>query len=116
MKKSRHVMIDLETMGRVPEMAIVSIGAVVFDPRYGDPCSETFYEELDWQAQNRFCDPETRSWWMGKAPHRTSLSKRARGSSRGIGTAGCVVTAGLQGVGKRPYVRYFVFRARIPST
>ena len=46
MKKLRHVMIDLETMGKVPEMAIVSIGAVIFDPRYGEVSKETFYVEL----------------------------------------------------------------------
>lgn len=34
-KQLRHVMIDLETMGTTPQSAIVSIGAIVFDPRYG---------------------------------------------------------------------------------
>ena len=63
MQKLRHVMIDLETMGKVPEMAIVSIGAVIFDPRYGKVSKETFYMELDWESQDRFICPETQEWW-----------------------------------------------------
>ena len=53
-----HVMIDLETMGTTPESAIVSIGAVMFDPRTGKvgkaETKYSFYAELDWDFQNRF--------------------------------------------------------------
>lgn len=59
----RHVMIDLETMGTIPESAIVSIGAIVFDPRYSKVSNETFYRELDWEGQERHICPETTSWW-----------------------------------------------------
>jgi DNA polymerase III epsilon subunit-like protein len=62
-KQLRHVMIDLETMGTVPESAIVSIGAVLFDPRYGQVSNEVFYAELDWEEQNRWVDPLTEEWW-----------------------------------------------------
>jgi len=42
--KANHVMIDLETMGLLPGSAIVSIGAVVFDPRLNRVSNKnTFY-------------------------------------------------------------------------
>jgi len=49
--KANHVMIDLETMGITPDSAVVSIGAVVFDPRFNHVSSKTFYRELDWCDQ-----------------------------------------------------------------
>lgn len=64
MKTLRHVMIDLETMSTAPDAAIVSIGAVVFDPRYGKiNRNRTFYMELDWDTQNRRTDSSTIEWW-----------------------------------------------------
>lgn len=66
-KQLRHVMIDLETMGTTPGSAIVSIGAIVFDPRYGKVSKETFYRELDWEDQERHICPETTEWWKGQS-------------------------------------------------
>lgn len=65
MKKKipKHVMIDLETLGRTPDAAIASIGAVLFDPRYGIKCADTFYVEIDWKASKRFVEKETVDWW-----------------------------------------------------
>jgi hypothetical protein len=63
--KLRHVMIDLETMGTTPGSAIVSIGAVLFDPRVGKISKDTFYRELDWEGQNRIVDKDTHDWWYG---------------------------------------------------
>lgn len=62
-KKLRHVMINIETMGRTPDSAIVSIGAVIFDPRFNKVSDETFYVELAWKDQNRFIEKETQDWW-----------------------------------------------------
>jgi hypothetical protein len=59
-------MIDLETMGLVPGAAIVSIGAVVFDPRINRVTKNTFYRELDWASQGRQIDPNTQQWWTGR--------------------------------------------------
>lgn len=60
----KHAMIDLETMGTTPGAAIVSIGVVIFDPRFGKVDKEnTFYRELDWQTQKRHIDNETWKWW-----------------------------------------------------
>lgn len=76
-----HVMIDLETMGKTPESAIVSIGAVVFDPRTGKIGKEysgmTFYAELDWDFQDRLIDPDTEAWWKKQ-------SEQAREALHGI--------------------------------
>jgi len=64
-----HVMIDLETMGLLPGSAIVSIGAVVFDPRLNRVSNKnTFYMELDWESQERHQDPNTLHWWGSRAP------------------------------------------------
>lgn len=63
-RKPRHAMIDIETMGTDPECAIVSIGAVIFDPRYDIIITNsTFYWELAWRKQGRRIDHETEVWW-----------------------------------------------------
>lgn len=67
MKNPRHAMIDLETMGKKPGCPIISIGVVLFDPRYNHISKRTFYRELDWQDQTQsygleIC-PETVEWW-----------------------------------------------------
>jgi len=68
-----HVMIDLETMAIQPEAAIVSIGAVVFDPRTGkvgnEGTKQTFYSELEWEFQGRLIDPSTEAWWLKQSKH-----------------------------------------------
>jgi len=66
-KVLHHCMIDLETMGLTPDSAIVSIGAVIFDPRYQVTNKhKTFYVELDWESQGRHCDPKTKIWWAAQ--------------------------------------------------
>ena len=64
-----NVMIDLETMALTPNSAIVSIGAVVFDPGMNVVTKNTFYEKLDWKSQNRHLDWETIQWWKKQKPH-----------------------------------------------
>ena len=57
-------MIDLETMGLTEDASIVSIGAVVFDPRCNAVTDRTFYTERDWQHQEgRVSDPKVMVWW-----------------------------------------------------
>lgn len=75
--KPNHVMIDLETMGITPDSAIVSIGAVVFDPRGNIVTDVTFYTELDWEAQGRHIDPSTVEWW-------SKQSKEAKAAHFGL--------------------------------
>lgn len=84
--KQRHVMIDLETMGSSDEVtkatefdcAIISIGAVCFDPRYNTiDKKRTFYRELDWQCQGRNVYEPTLKWW-------SKQSEEARASHDGL--------------------------------
>lgn len=65
-----HVMIDLETMGTSPTAAIVSIGAVCFDPVAGTVDEDdTFYRRVDLQNAVRHggtMDASTVLWWLGQ--------------------------------------------------
>lgn len=65
----RHVMFDLETMGNAPGCAIVSFGAVDFDPEKGVG-TNTFYEVVDLQScldAGLKIDASTLYWWMGQS-------------------------------------------------
>lgn len=64
-----HVMVDLETWGKVPGAAIRAIGAVVFDPNSGD-IGATFYRNVDDQScldVGLHRDPETEAWWASQS-------------------------------------------------
>ena len=64
-----HVMVDLETWGKVPGAAIRSIGAVVFNPYNGDIEAE-FYRSIDDQScvdVGLHRDPETVEWWADQS-------------------------------------------------
>lgn len=67
MPKFNHLMIDLETMGTQPTAAIVSIGAVFFDPETGELGNE-FYEVIDLYSAMAFqgttVDADTIKWWL----------------------------------------------------
>lgn len=59
-----HIMVDLETMGKRPHAAIVSIGAVKFDNR---GIEDDFYASIDLQSAvdgGASMDPETVLWWL----------------------------------------------------
>ncbi|MBK0004878.1 3'-5' exonuclease, partial [Erwinia sp. S38] len=45
-----HLMIDLETMGNKPNAAIVSIGAVFFEPDSGE-IGNTFYSNVQLESE-----------------------------------------------------------------
>ena len=76
--KLLHAMIDLETMGTSPDAAIVSIGAVIFDPRYNIVSKDTFYTELDWRNQDRCFEPNTRKWWSQQSVVAKQVLHRGR--------------------------------------
>lgn len=64
-----NVMLDLETMGKGPNAAIVSIGAVVFDPQAGtvQDRSLAFYCNVDLESAvtaGGVMDASTVMWWM----------------------------------------------------
>ena len=71
---SLEVMLDLETLSLKPNAAIVSIGAVKFDPRGGgsiDPDYKPFYRNVelhDVVTTHRFdVDGQTLKWWFDSA-------------------------------------------------
>lgn len=63
----KHLMIDLETLGRDDDAVIVSIGAVKFDPN-GVNTEDTFYRVVDFEhcpfSKERSIDPSIVKWWM----------------------------------------------------
>lgn len=78
MKELKHCMIDLETLDLIPSAKIVSIGAVIFDPRYGK-IGDRFYRELDYKAQkDRTHSKDTVSWWKGQP---TAIRKQLQGKT-----------------------------------
>ena len=62
-----NVMIDLETLSTKPNAAIVSIGAVFFDPKHGE-LGETYYQTIDIETYGECSgfdiDGSTLKWWM----------------------------------------------------
>jgi len=60
-----NVMLDLETMGKGPSAAIVTIGAVFFDPMTGELGAE-FEAHIDLRDSARFgeIDHDTVLWWL----------------------------------------------------
>lgn len=63
-----NVMMDLETMGKGPRAAIVTIGAVFFDPMTGELGAE-FEAHIHLSDSARFgeMDPDTMLWWLGQS-------------------------------------------------
>ncbi|HDD9762503.1 TPA: 3'-5' exoribonuclease, partial [Escherichia coli] len=58
-----HLMIDLETMGKNPDAAIISIGAIFFDPQTGDIGPE-FSKTIDLDTAGGVIDRDTVKWWL----------------------------------------------------
>ena len=57
-------MVDVETLSTAVNAAVLSIGAVEFDPMSGK-IEREFYRELDLSAQkNRHIDASTVQWWV----------------------------------------------------
>ena len=63
---SLHVMIDIETLGTKPGAALISLGAVKFDPNTDDEMDK-FYTAIDPESCTRHglrIDAATVMWWM----------------------------------------------------
>ncbi len=61
----KHVMLDIETLGRDQGCIVLSIGACVFEP-LGVGHGETFYQNIDPYDCQRLglgTDPATVAWW-----------------------------------------------------
>jgi len=66
---SRHVSIDLETLGIRADALILSIGAVAFDPATGEQTDEGFYRIIDIAdaVGGGVIDASTVMWWMNQS-------------------------------------------------
>lgn len=75
-----HLMIDLETMSTANNAAIISIGAVFFEPTTGE-LGETFYcnvDLADCQQKGLSIDADTIMWWMKRDEQvRAAFSKES---------------------------------------
>jgi len=61
-----HIMLDLETMGFKGDAAIISIGAIAFDPE-NDTLGESFYVNVDLSScieSGLTVDGATIEWWI----------------------------------------------------
>lgn len=74
MNNLRHVMLDLETISTKKNAAIISIGAVLFDPNTGivgapeGGMGDCFYEVIDPASRGiGHIDASTVMWWMGQS-------------------------------------------------
>ena len=72
---TKHLMIDIETLATTPDAAILTIGAVKFDP-YGDDRdkatrrAETFYKRIDLDSNvelGRTINEDTLRWWCDQS-------------------------------------------------
>lgn len=62
----RDIMVDLETLGSVPGSAIISIGAVAFDPFTGEVDKEGFYTAVGMKScysHKLTAQVDTLDWW-----------------------------------------------------
>ena len=65
-KKSKHVMIDTETLGRTPGSVVRSVAAVEFDPRTGETGRQKVWK-IDLADSIRYgfkVEASTLKWWM----------------------------------------------------
>jgi hypothetical protein len=63
----KHVMIDLETLATVPGAAVISVGALVFDPMDRWFKGPHFYMNVDVKSCEEIglvIDPRTHAWWQ----------------------------------------------------
>lgn len=76
----KDVMVDLETLGRRAGCAILSIGAVAFDPLTGEMGAEHYsiVKLTSCEKHGLHVDPETVAWWEKQNPEAQKVLKQAR--------------------------------------
>jgi len=91
MSDAFHVMLDIETLGLKTGSAILSIGAVAFDPVAGTIRDDTFYTTINTQScidAGLTIDPDTLQWWAKQeAPARKVLHDAANDSAPSLAEA-----------------------------
>lgn len=86
--KGNHVSLDIETLGKTPGDAILSIGAVMFSSKGIDQYHPSYYHVLstkDNLAYGLELDIDTLAWWMAQSD---DARKVLRKSFDGGGTVG----------------------------
>ena len=66
-EKMKHIMLDLETMGKTSQAAIIAVGAVKFDITKG--ILDSFYEVVDLESScslGGVIDTSTILWWLSQ--------------------------------------------------
>lgn len=67
---SKHLMVDLETMGVSPRSVVLTLGAVTFNP-YTDEIYDDLYLKIDLDDQDKLgreIDQNTLDWWAKQEP------------------------------------------------
>lgn len=67
---AKHLMVDLETLATTPNAAILSIGAVTFDPN-STKVYDTFYHRIELESLeiiDTYIDDATIEWWSKQDP------------------------------------------------
>lgn len=73
---SKHVMIDLETLGTSTDAVVASIGLVRFDNKFKVEADGRLYLRLnlkEQQSQGRAVCADTFAWWMQQSPEARSM-------------------------------------------
>lgn len=64
---TKHISVDIETLGTTPGSAVIALGAVVFDPLTGET-SNPFYASFNATAMIGFTtDEQTKKWWKDQS-------------------------------------------------
>lgn len=77
-ERMKHIMVDLETLGRAAGCVVLSIGAVKFSP---EGIGEEFYEVLNVDDQLQLgltIEPSTQTWWESQSETARSVLTAAR--------------------------------------
>lgn len=89
-----NIMVDLETLGQTPGCAIISIGAVVFDPSGEGSLGDEFYQVINAKScedAGLGVDKSTLEWWNKQSDEARVVLKQAMG-----GTANLPLKDGLE--------------------
>lgn len=71
-----NVMLDIETIGNKPWSVIVSIGAVIFNPKTGDISDSTFHKKINIESCMNLglkMDASTVLWWLKQSKDAQSV-------------------------------------------
>lgn len=75
---NKHIMVDIESLGKTPGSIILSIGAVVFNPINGE-LGDEFYIEINSKSSTQAgltSDASTLKWWSEQADDAAELLAR----------------------------------------